>query len=455
MDTLASFGEQDRLPAASMALVNAMARQLKCSRVSLGLVRGGKVQLQITSHTAWLRRSAAIVDFIEDAMEEALAQASPLVVPFFAGPSLNAARSGICLSHTALAKQGGRDAAVMSVLLPAHGEWPLGVLTMERGAGPAFSREDLALAQVAGTLVGPALRLQVRSNRWLSGRALDVVGGWIVKLVGPGRPALKLGATALCLALGIMAVATDTHRVGGRAVIEGAVQRAAVAPFDGFVLQAPARAGDVVKKGDLLAALDDRELVLEARKAWAEREKLTQRHQEAEAKHDRAGSAVLAAEIDQASASLALAEDRRIRARLVAPFDGVIISGDLSQMLGSPVERGKVLFEVAPIDRYRVSMQVDEENVRWVGAGQTGGLRLAGMPGRVLPFVVAQRAPVASTEDGRTVFKVEAMLSGDTDGLRPGMEGVGKIDIGSRNLLWSWFHPLFDAARLFIWKWRP
>ena len=142
-------------------------------------------------------------------------------------------------------------------------------------------------------------------------------------------------------------------------------------------------------------------------------------------------------------------------ARILAPVDGLVVSGDLSQMLGSPVERGHVLFEVAPLDRFRLAIQIEDGAVSWVQPGQEGALRLSSMPGRPIWFVVVQRTPVAATEDGHNVFRVEATLIDPPDGLRPGMEGVAKIEIGSRNLLWVWLHPVIDAARLAVWKWMP
>jgi len=51
---------------------------------------------------------------------------------------------------------------------------------------------------------------------------------------------------------------------------------------------------------------------------------------------------VLAAQINQVEAGLGLVSDKLARTVLVAPYDGVVISGDLSQLLGTPVEQGKV-----------------------------------------------------------------------------------------------------------------
>jgi hypothetical protein len=35
------------------------------------------------------------------------------------------------------------------------------------------------------------------------------------------------------------------------------------------------------------------------------------------------------------------------------------------------------------------------------------------------------------------------------------MEGIGKIDIAQRRLIWIWTHRAFDWLRLFVWSWLP
>ena len=58
---------------------------------------------------------------------------------------------------------------------------------------------------------------------------------------------------------------------------------------------------------------------------------------------------IVGAQIEQVEAQLALVEEQLSRARLIAPFDGYVVTGDLSQNLGSPVARGDVLFEVGQL----------------------------------------------------------------------------------------------------------
>jgi hypothetical protein len=50
---------------------------------------------------------------------------------------------------------------------------------------------------------------------------------------------------------------------------------------------------------------------------------------------------------------------------------------------------------------------------------------------------------------------VEAHLLSAPDRIRPGMEGVGKIGVGNRKLIWIWTHSLVDWFRFWLWKELP
>ena len=167
-----------------------------------------------------------------------------------------------------------------------------------------------------------------------------------------------------------------------------------------------------MRSGDLLAALDDRDLLLDRSKWRAERDKLMQRQRDALANHKRADLVVLQFQIRQAELQLALAEDDLARARISAPFDGTVVAGDLSQMLGSPVEKGKTLFEIAPLDAYRLIVHVDDRDMRYIAPGQKGSVALAGMPWNPLPFVLSKITPVTVAEEGRNTFSSRGAVDG-------------------------------------------
>ena len=119
------------------------------------------------------------------------------------------------------------------------------------------------------------------------------------------------------------------------------------------------------------------------------------------------------------------------------------------------MDRGTVLFELAPLDGYRIIVQVDERNIADVAVGQRGRLARSALPDRPLPLVVERITPISTAEDGRNYFRVEAGLEEPFEALRPGMEGIAKIEVGQRRLLWIWTHSMFDWLRLRTWSFLP
>jgi multidrug resistance efflux pump len=274
-------------------------------------------------------------------------------------------------------------------------------------------------------------------------------------LVGPRHTALKLWTGLAVAATLFFAIVHGDYQITAQAALEGTVQRAVAAALPGYIAEARARAGDVVRKGDLLATIDDRDLRLERLKWVSQRAQKTSEYREAMAGQQRARIQVLGSQLAQAEAQIALIDEQLSRTRIVAPFDAVVVKGDLSQSLGAPVERGNVLFELAPLDAYRIIMKVDERDITRVTVGQEGQLALSSMPHEPVPMRVEKITPVSVVEEGRNFFRVEASAQGGIEKLRPGMEGVGKIHVERRRLIWIWTHKIGHWLRMWVWSWWP
>lgn len=454
MDLVATAAQERKFAPSALAVVNELASRLDCDRVSLGMEKSGGIVVKAISHTATFDAKMGLVRRIADAMEEVLDLDTTLVWPPVAkhAPAAEQDDPG-AVAHAELARE-YRDIAICSVPLAVDGQ-TIGVLTLERGAGQPFDPQTVELCTTIGALLGPAFELKRDNERGLIRRTGHAAYAGMRVLFGPRHPGIKLIALVSVALVLFFSFATGEYRVAARTVVEGAVQRATVAPFDGHIVQADVRAGETVRQGQVLARLDDRDLRLEQTRLSAERDQLLRKHRQSLATQDRSAMVVIAAQIAQTEAQLALIDDKLARATLTAPFDGVVVSGDLTQLLGAPIEQGKILFQIAPLDAYRVVLEVDERDIDTIAVGQTGTLTLSGLTFQSLGFEVKQVTPVSVAQDGRNFFRVEASLATPSDRLRPGMEGVGKIAIGERNLFWIWTHGLTDWVRWWLWKELP
>ena len=430
---------------AALETVNWLAAHMQCTRVALGMTQRGAVQLQALSHSAWFDRHSHMVSALEHAMEEALDQRRSVAVPPVAGM-----QAVLAIAHRAAAS----GLAACSVVLAGGGGLGAGALYFERPPGQPFTLDEVQTLEQLAQLAGPVLEAKRGADHWLGGRTIDAWSRLRERLRDPRRPALRLGLGVLVLALAGLTLIDTTWNIGAAAAIEGEQQRAMPAPFEGFLARADTKAGLVVRKGQPLAALDTRQLHLDQQRWAAEEAQHDSRYRDALTRHERPAAAMALAQMRQAQAQRALAEDKLAQAELRAPFDAFVVSGDLSQHIGSPVEQGKVLFELAPLDAYRVIVKVDERDIRAVRMGQRGTLLLAGLTGERLPFTVSNIA-LAEALDGRNVFRVEARLDQARTTLRPGMQGVAKIAAGQHSLLWIWTHTAWQWLQLQVWKWGP
>ena len=223
--------------------------------------------------------------------------------------------------------------------------------------------------------------------------------------------------------------------------------------MDGFVRKAHVRPGDTVRAGDLLVELLDQDLLLEQRRWESELAQHENAYTAAMVRADRAQFAVRQAKATEAQAQLDLVRSQLERSRVLAPLDGIVIKGDLTQAPGAPVKRGDVLLPLAPSGEFRLIIEVDERDIRDVQAGAKGSLALSALPGETLPFAVDRVTPVAVGKEGSNAFEVEARLESSPQLLRPGMQGVAKIEAGSQSAGWVLSHRIIDWLRLAVWSW--
>lgn len=441
--------EQRRFMEAATAVATELATRLGCDRASLGFLRRRQVRVSALSHSAQFRRQMNLIRSIGAAMSESVDQCAILVYP-----ETEEAGAHVLYAHDQLAREHGSRFLCTVPFIDSEGR-AYGALTLERTGGGPFERSEVDLADSIAALAGPILEEKRHNDRLLVTKAAESLRNQALKLTGTRHAIFKLVTAAVVLLAIFFTFAKGLYRVTAKTVLEGEVRRAVTAPFRGFIAEAPARAGDTVRQGDVLCSMDVRDLMVERSKWSSQREQFLLEQRKALADGDMAAMRVSSKKMDQAQAELALLEEQLARARILAPFDGLVVNGDLSQSLGAPVDAGQLLYEVAPLDSYRLMLRVDERDVRDVRPGQRGTLILTSLPESRFGLKVTKVTPVSVAEEGRNHFIVEGALDEISDRLRPGMEGFAKVEVDRRLLFWIWTHDLIDWARLWIWSWWP
>ena len=144
--------------------------------------------------------------------------------------------------------------------------------------------------------------------------------------------------------------------------------------------------------------------------------------------------------------------DARIRACVLrAPFDGVVISGDLRAQVGRVFAKGHPLFQIARRDGWMLEIRVPEADVDELRAGLVGDFAPNARPETTAPLRLLRIRPQAETPGQANVYVAEAETQVEFAWLRPGMEGVAKIHIASRPVWWILSHRAVDAVRMRIW----
>lgn len=448
LECVAAIVDKADFQTAANALVGELAAMFTCDRVALGLRQGESVRVVAISDTAVFGQQMNLVAQIEAAMDEAVDQGTALVWP---PPDSNAFM--VTLAHDALSQQAA-DSAICTLPLVARDEI-VGALMLEAGNEQRFDERTVQLLDVVASLVAAPLVDRRDAERWLGGVAADRARTQLERLFGPGYGGRKLLFGALLAIIAALSFMTTTYRVTGEALLRGAEQRAITAPIDGYVDTAPARGGDRLEAGASLLTLDDRDIQIERLKLVTERVQLEQQRKQAVAARERASAKVFDAQIEQTNARLALLDEQISRTHVTMPFAGFVVSGDFSQSLGAPVRRGDLLYEVAPSDRYRVVVDVDESQLDEVRVGARGTLHLNALPEAAFGIVVSRITPVTKAREGGNYFEVEANIEGESARLRPGMRGVGKIVVGERKLVWVWTRALRAWLTVQWWRWWP
>ncbi len=433
----------------AFAIANSLRNQIGAEQVALGVGRRSRVEILAISGYDEIRDESPGVQAIRAAMEECLDTGDRIVCQR-EGPWSDEPVSTGHLLHRQW-HEASSGSSVCSVPVPCEDGGTVLLLSLRRPMGEPWRRSDLDRIQELVAPYAGAFALLERAGRTLFEHAAESARELLRQAARAESRARTLAAAAAALGLVWFVFGTLPYRVAAPAVLEPGEVRRISAPFDAVIAESVVVAGDRVRRGQLLARLEDEDLRLERDRIRAELE--LERVAAAQALAD--GSAVEAelarARAEILRARLAILERRIERAVLRAPFDGVVVQGDLRRRVGESVPMGAELFQVAEDGHFVAQIRVPEHAIAAVEPGQSGEFASYARPDQTGRLEVLRVVPAAEATGSRKAYRVEASLELDRPWVRSGIEGVARIDAGSRPAWWVCLHRFTDWLRLRLW----
>ncbi len=445
-----ALNEGERFAYVSMALCNEIAARFRCAQVSLGWLHDDTIRLRASSHVEQFEASMELVQALEGAMEEALDQNREVLVPPPAGDK------AVTREHQRLVTTLGLSHLLtlpMRAASAADGgeRGPLAAITCGRDSEP-FTQEEVDLLRMTLDLVTPRLGDLQRHDRWFGARWWDGLRVAFERLLGPAHSGAKLLAIGVLASLALLTFGTLEYRVEAPFILRPQRLAYLPAPFDGYVEQVDVDLGDRVSTGSALLRLDTHDLRLQESGALADLARYSREEEKARAAKSLADMQIAQALRAQSQARLDEVRGYLGQAQLKAPFDGVVVEGELKKMLGAPVGRGDVLLKVAALDDLYLELELDERDAHEVHAGQTGEIAFISRPERTFAMHIERFEPQAEARDGRNTFTLRAAPGEAPEPWwRPGMSGVAKVEVGRRSLGWILSHRTLDYLRMQLW----
>ncbi len=211
--------------------------------------------------------------------------------------------------------------------------------------------------------------------------------------------------------------------------------------------------GQVVKRGDLLAIIDDTDLMTEKSAALTEIAGAKLSVDKNRGNYDRAKAlfdekliskevyANLEADLRisensllKAESRLQTVEDRLSKTRIIAPADGTILNMPVNEgqvvTAAASVNSGTLLMTFADLSRLLIDTHVNQMDVGKVHSGQKINVKVQGGEDKPIEAIIDFVAPLATVKNNIKGFQVEAEIQANEDRLKPGMSVSMSVPVG-------------------------
>ena len=210
--------------------------------------------------------------------------------------------------------------------------------------------------------------------------------------------------------------------------------------------------GDMVKKGELLIELDDRDLLTEKAARQQDITGAKLELQKAERDFDRNqklfNKGLVAEQIfldartqrdiainkfEAAKTRLLLVEDKFIKTKILSPMTGSILEMPVIEgqvvIAAASVSSGTLLMKIAQLDTMLIIAHVGQVDVTWLKPNMSANFTVDSLPDKLMTARISEISPIASIKRNIKGFTIEMAIESPDPRIRPGMTAMVSVPV--------------------------
>ncbi len=433
------------------AIVNGPSAVVAYERAAIALDQRGAIQLKAVSGTTELNIDDPQYRGLREILQWGAILSEPLLITQ-RGEEIDSDREETHAKFREYFAQTGMRGCHLIPLVDEEGR--LGILSFESSDPDFLAEAHLEMLKVLASQATVALR-----NASLYKEVPFI--GVLQPLVDRKRKFLALEkhrqATLIGAAVAVvlfLVVCPLPMRVDGNAVVAPSHMAHLGADFEGIIKDVKVREGDVVKKDQVIASLEDWEYRSALAAARAKYETAIAQMDRALANNDGSEAGIQRAQADFWNSEVARSQERLDRTSIRSPINGVVATSNLENMVGRKLKVGETFVDIVDNAQALVDVSIAESDVSLLRAGESASLKLDGFPERTFHGQVVVVSPEGSVQNDERVFFARVSVANPDGSLRSGMQGRGKVSTGLSpagvvmfrrpgmwiwSKLWDWF----------------
>ncbi|HXM67993.1 MAG TPA: efflux RND transporter periplasmic adaptor subunit [Candidatus Acidoferrum sp.] len=433
------------------AVVNGPATVIPYERAAIALEQRGRIQLRAVSGVTEFNPQDSQIEALSQILQWASLLREPTVISQH-GTEISAEREETRTKFEHYFLQSGMRSFHAVPLADEEGR--VGVLSFESSDPNFLTVAHLEMIKVLASQATVALR-----NASLYKEVPFI--GVLQPLIEKKRKFLALDKhrrvaliASVCAAALFLILFPLPLRVDGPAAVAAGHSARVGADVEGVVKLVAVKEGDTVRKGAMLAELEDWDCRSALAAARARRETALTLMNHALASNDGTEAGIQQAQADYWIAEVARAEQRLDRTVVRSPIDGVVATPHLENLVGHKLKLGETFADIIDNSQAVVDVTIDQADVGLLGAGEKARVKLDSFPARTFQGEVVVVSPLGRLEGDSSLFYARVALANPDNLMRAGMQGRGKISAGWHpagkvffrqpvmwvwSKLWAWF----------------